>query len=108
MLQEDTLAPYLFIIVLDYVMRNIFDGKEEEFGFKLHRRRISRVKAVTITDLDFADDLAITTEEMEQAQRILLQLDIEAEKVGLVCNADKIKFQSFNQEGQTTMKTRDG
>ena len=107
-LQGDTLAPYLFVIVLDYVMRNIFDGKEEEFGFKLHRRRSTRVKAVAITDLDFADDLAITTEDIEQAQRILLRLEEEAEKVGLVCNADKTKFQSFNQEGQISMKTKDG
>ena len=106
-LQGDTLAPYLFVIVLDHVMRQIFAGKEEEFGFTLQRRRSSRFKAVTVTDLDFADDLAITTEEITQAQEILLRLEIEAEKVGLVCNADKTKYQSFNQESGI-MKTKDG
>ena len=107
-LQGDTLAPYLFVIVLDHVMCNIFNGKEEEFGFKLHRRRSSRIKPVTVTDLDFADDLAITTEDIKQAQEIMLRLEIEAEKVGLVCNADKTKFQSYNQDGEVTLQTKDG
>ena len=79
------MAPYLFVIVLDYVMRNIFAGREEEYGFTLQRRRSSRVKAITVTDFDFADDLAITTEEMEKAQEILLRLEHEAGKVGLIC-----------------------
>ena len=107
-LQGDTLAPYLFVIVLDYVMRNIFAGREEEYGFTLQRRRSSRVKAITVTDFDFADDLAITTEEIEQAQEILLRLEHEAGKVGLICNADKTKFQSYNQEEPVSLKTKDG
>ena len=107
-LQGNTLAPYLFVIVLDYVLRNTFDGKEEELGFKLHRRRSSRVKAVTVTDMDFADDLAITTEEEKQAQEALLRLETEAEKIGLVCNAKKTEFQSFNQEGPVNIKAKNG
>ena len=31
----DTLAPFLFIIVLNYVMRQAIDGREEELGFTL-------------------------------------------------------------------------
>ena len=34
-LQGDTLAPYLFIIVLDYVLRKTYGGREEALGFKL-------------------------------------------------------------------------
>ena len=29
-LQGDTLAPYIFSIVLDYAMRRVIDGREEE------------------------------------------------------------------------------
>ena len=29
-LQGDTLAPYIFCIVLDYAMRRVIDGREEE------------------------------------------------------------------------------
>ena len=32
-LQEDTLAPYLFIIVLDYVLRNLDQNKNLGFTF---------------------------------------------------------------------------
>ena len=31
-LQGDTLAPYLFVIVLDFVLRKTFEGREEELG----------------------------------------------------------------------------
>ena len=32
-LQGDTLAPYLFAITLDYVMRKTYNGREEDLGF---------------------------------------------------------------------------
>ena len=38
-LQGDTLAPFLFIIVLDYAMRKAMAGKEEELGFTITPRR---------------------------------------------------------------------
>ena len=107
-LQGDTLAPYLFVIVLDYVMRETFTGKEEDLGFKLHRRRSRRNPAVCITDLDFADDLALLTEEMEQAQEVLTRMETEAAKVGLKCNARKTELQIFNQTEPVQIKTLSG
>ena len=59
-LQGDTLAPYLFAIVLDHVLRKTFLGRESELGFKLQRQRSRRNPAVIVTDLDFADDLALS------------------------------------------------
>ena len=41
-LQGDTLAPYLSVIVLNYVLREAIGGREEELGFQLHNRQ-SRV-----------------------------------------------------------------
>ena len=96
------------MIVLDYVLRNTFGGREEELGFQLHRRRSSRVPAVHITDLDFADDLAVLVEDMDQAQRALNLLEQEAAKVGLVCNAKKTELQAFNQTSPTNIKSLDG
>ena len=40
-LQGDTLAPYLFIIVLDYVMRQI-GIEEKNYGFIVEERRSRR------------------------------------------------------------------
>ena len=57
-LQTDTLAPYLFAIVLDYVMRKTHQGRKEELGFHLRELRRQRVPPTIVTDLDFADDLA--------------------------------------------------
>ena len=57
-LQGDTLAPYLFIICLDYVFRTSID-KIRENGFELTKKSSRRYTAKTITDADYADDIAI-------------------------------------------------
>jgi len=88
-LQGDTLAPYLFAIVLDYVMRKAIDGREEELGFHLVKRKSRRVGPVTITDTDFADDIALISELMSQAQELLSRVEVEAAKVGLHCNSEE-------------------
>ena len=51
----DTLAPYLFIICLDYALRTSID-KIRENGFELTKKRSRRYPATTITDADYADD----------------------------------------------------
>ena len=50
-LQGDTLAPYLFIICLDYVLRTSID-KIKKNGFELTKKRSRRYPATTITDAD--------------------------------------------------------
>jgi hypothetical protein len=46
-LQGDTLAPFLFVIVLDHALKKI----PTSFGFTTHQHA-----TVTIEDLNFADD----------------------------------------------------
>ena len=58
-LQGDTLAPFLFIITLDYIMRQVFGENDYNLGFKLTERRCSREPAVIITYLSYADDIAL-------------------------------------------------
>ena len=54
-LQGDTLAPFLFIIVIDYIMRISVDTmKEHEMLYQ--PRRSSRHPDLFITDANFADD----------------------------------------------------
>ena len=45
-LQGDTLASYLFAIVIDYIMRNAVDSKATELGFTSRPRRSKRVGPV--------------------------------------------------------------
>ena len=72
-LQGDTLAPYLFIICLDYVLRTSID-KIKENGFELTRKRSRRYCAKTITDADYADDIAILANTPNQAETLLHSL----------------------------------
>ena len=57
-LQGDTLAPYLFIICLDYVLRTSID-KIKENGFKLTKERSRRYTVKTITNADYTNDIAL-------------------------------------------------
>ena len=90
-LQGDTLAPYLFIIALDYALRKAIEGKEEDYGFHIKKRQSRRVAPVCVTDLDFADDIALVSEQVEQAQELLKRVEEEAAGVGLRAYAKKTK-----------------
>ena len=90
-LQGDTLAPFLFILVVDYVMRMSVDNINEN-GFQIHPRKSSRHPAVFITDLDFADDIALISNSLENAQALLQSLESAANCVGLHLNETKTKY----------------
>ena len=84
------------------------EHREKELGFTLYRRRSTRHSSITVTDLDFADDLALISEEIYQAQMVLKRLEDEAENVGLFCNAKKTEAQIFNHSGQVEIKAKSG
>ena len=107
-LQGDTLAPYLFVIVLDYALRTAIDGREEELGFHLERRRSRRVGPEVVTDLDFADDIALLSMDIHQAQEMLQKVEECVGKVGLKMNSSKTKFMSYNHQEEVKIKTKDG
>ena len=107
-LQGDTLAPFLFAIVLDYAMRRALDGNEEQLGLVIEKRRSRRYPQVTITDLDFADDIALVAENLLQAQKMLAKVEGEARCIGLYTNAKKTEVMQINYEDDTPLKTLDG
>ncbi|KAI8486591.1 hypothetical protein Bbelb_355660 [Branchiostoma belcheri] len=90
-LQGDTLAPFLFIVVLDYILRLSLDSMQEK-GLEIQPRRSRRHPAVNLTDLDFADDLALTTHLVKDAETLLQSLEKAATQVGLHCNESKTEF----------------
>ena len=95
-LQGDTLAPFLFVITLDNAMRQAIGGHEEEFGFEITKKQSRRHSATILTDLSYADDIALVSEEVEQAQLMLTNIEIEVAKIGLHINAKKTEIMSFN------------
>ena len=106
-LQGDTLAPFLFIIVLDYAQRKAMDGKEDELGFTITPRRSRRHPKEVLADLDFADDIALLSDEIEQAQELLLRVENECKKVGLGLNAKKTKCLAYNIQNPILLHTAD-
>ena len=92
------LAPYLFIICLDYVLRTSID-KIKENGFELTKKRSRRYPATTITDADYADDIAILANTPDQAETLLHSLERAAASIGLYVNAHKTEYMCYNQTG---------
>ena len=97
-LQRDTLAPYLFIICLDYVLRTPID-KIKENGFELTKKRSRRYPAKIITDADYADDIALLVNTPNQAETLLHSLERAAAGIGLHVNAHKTEYMCYNQTG---------
>ena len=97
-LQGDTLAPYLFIICLDYVLRTSID-KIKENGFELTKKRSRRYPATTITDADYADDIAILANTPDQAETLLHSLERAAASIGLHVNAHKTEYIAITKRG---------
>jgi hypothetical protein len=91
-LHGDTLAPFLFIIVIDYVVKNAqldHTNEKGECGFITNERQSSRHPATTIHDLDFADDITLLESNFERAQTQLIQIAKRANEVGLQINIKK-------------------
>ena len=105
MLQRDTLALYLFIICLDYMLRMSIDLiKKQKNSFKLAKERSKRYPAQTITDLDYANDIALLANTPAQAETLLHSLEQVAAGISLYINADKMEYMCFNQRGNITLK----
>ena len=104
-LQGDILAPYLFIICLDYVLRTLID-KIRENGFELTKKRSRRYPAKTITDADYANDIALLANTPNQAETLLHSLEQAAAGIGLHVNAHKTEYMCYNQTGDISTLDR--
>ena len=106
-LQGDTLAPFIFIICLDYVLRKALD-KNLDLGFTLTKQKNRRHLAKTITDADYADDLAVLADYLKDATSLLHSAETTAREIGLYVNADKTEFICLNQDTSDGMKSLNG
>ena len=96
-LQGDTLAPCIFIICLDYILRKALD-KKNELGFVLAKRKSKRDPAMKITDTDCAEDLAVLADVLKDTTFLLHSIERTTKMIGLYLNADKTEFICFNQD----------
>ena len=61
-----------------------------------------------MADLDFADDIALLSDAIDQAQQLLLKVESECKKVGLGLNGPKTKSLAYNVDDLSPLKTLDG
>ena len=95
-LQGDTLAPYLFMICLDYVLWMSVDlMKENVLTPKKVKRR--RYPTETIIHADYANDLALVNTPA-QAKSLLDNREQAARDIGLCMNSDKTELMYFKQD----------
>ena len=74
-LQRDTLAPFLFITLLDYVFRETLIDNID--GFTISPRKRLRYPAVWNGALVYADEIAITCDTIDQAENVFSTPRIE-------------------------------
>ena len=75
----------------------------KENGFTLKKIRSRRYPAETITDKDYADDIALLANTPTQAESLLHSLELAAEGIGLYMDADKTEYMRFNQGDISTL-----
>ena len=106
-LQGDTLAPFIFIIRLDYVLRKAID-ENPDLGFMLNQRRSRRYPAKKITDADYADDIAVLTDYLDEATKLLHNIEQQAMVIGLYVNTAKTEYMCLNQDISASTKSLNG
>jgi hypothetical protein len=82
-LQGDTLTSFLFIIVFDCILTWLLPY---------------RYPSVTVTDLDFTDDLVLLSNTMLHS--VQHDLEVAAKQVGHIMNASKTEFMSINIDNE--------
>ena len=87
-LPGDTLALYQFIISVDYVLRTAIDLMKENV-FTLAKARSRQYPAQTITNVGYADDIALLVNISTQAKYLMHSLKKAEGGIGLHVNADK-------------------
>ena len=106
-LQGDTLATFLFIICLDYVLKKALD-RNNYLGFTLIDRRSNRYPVIQITIVDYANDLAIVIDKTNEAIILLHKIENAAKEIRLSINTGKTKFISINQGINEVIKSLNG
>jgi hypothetical protein len=99
-LQGDTLAPYLFILVMDFIMRQAIPDNSN-YGFEYTKRNGSRQPSQKIAELLFADDIALISGNIVEMQIMLDNVIKNAKLVGLQINVKKTQWLVAGKEVNT-------
>jgi hypothetical protein len=90
------LSPLLFLLVMDYTMRKAMYKAEFGISWSTDKR---------LTDLDFADDIALLVESKSVLQDMRTSLGVHASAVGLKISSQKTKVMQFGGKETNTQLT---
>jgi endonuclease/exonuclease/phosphatase family metal-dependent hydrolase len=123
-LQGDTAAPYLFVLVLDCILNEAVEASRgvtldgpprpqsptgQPYRMRLRQRKENVFEYREIPYLAFADDIALITYTTDDAERQLQAIQLHARRAGLELNVGKGKTELQLMNGaQGTVKTLDG
>ena len=88
---------FLFLLVLDRVMRKCVDGKSTGIRWNFMNR---------LEDLEFADDIALISSKFEDMQMKTNKLEETASKTGLKININKTKSMRINTKINNSIKIK--
>ena len=106
--QGDTLAPFIFIIVLDYALRQAYLVANSETGIVLEPRNGSRNSEICPRDSSYADDIALLNTSLALAEKLWHSVEDAASQVGLHLNTTKTELLAINIPGTDSIKTLSG
>jgi hypothetical protein len=102
-LQGNTLAPFLFVVILDATLRDA-----QLTGYTVQRRRSSRSPAIALPFLAFADDIALLNNNTLESECAVSRLYTSAKKVGLKINAKKTQVMNIGLQSPTPVTLPSG
>ena len=71
----------------------------------LLQKKINRYHGVHITNINYADDIAVITNSLIDANKLLNKFEDTAEDIGLHIYSDKTEYMCLNHENQINMKS---
>ena len=101
-LQGDVLAPFLFIILVDYLLKKATSNFDS--GAVTHPRRSKRYPVKVLNDLDFADDIALLESTIPRAQAQLTSTAAAAKDLGLIISVPKTEYMTVNCHPHPTLQ----
>ena len=81
--QGCTLSPDLFNLFLEHILTEAKASFDDEFGVQVNGERL--------TDLFFADDIDVMSDNVENAQNMLHQINESSKRYGMEINREKKK-----------------
>ena len=89
-------------------MRKALTGREDNLGFQLRKRQSRRVPHIIVTDMYFADDIALVSDVIKELEEMLRRVELSAKCIGLSMNTGNTKYMPYNNNQHVDIKIMDG